>query len=370
MDTDHDHKSSSSPTKQAPPSSGNNPPPSAGGGDESIESGWSWDYASHSSSRGGGSHANAFSVLNANKGPFKNSKRTMSMVYNAFGDEGMINTERIKSAVMNCTKQQRDNVEHDDESDDEDEDGFDKHQQQQQQQQPHGQVMKMAKIGLLALIAFFGIFQVGRFRGHRIGSEAELVVDDASLLSMSSMLASSSSKSSSLSMSEQYLRGNLPSESKMSSSSNAYSSSSSGTTITTREHNNTITIIHQAIFPIHLSHLSNLTKSYNPNVETPYFWDVHFSGESVAESIFSKCHSLVQAAEFGLRQFDYNEDVSFIFRVWLYCIILHSVLRYGTNIMIHSYVNVYINVSTCHKIPLHDLSRRNWKCSPWKEHST
>jgi hypothetical protein len=61
----------------------------------------------------------------------------------------------------------------------------------------------------------------------------------------------------------------------------------------------------------HLSHLSNVTDPYDPSSrETPYFWDVHFSGESVAEHAFAVCHGLVQACEFGLRQRDYNEDVS------------------------------------------------------------
>lgn len=69
----------------------------------------------------------------------------------------------------------------------------------------------------------------------------------------------------------------------------------------------TNTIVHQAIFPSYLNHLSNLTSPYNPQSETPYFWDVHFSGESIAESIFSSCHRLIQACELGLRQPNYNE---------------------------------------------------------------
>ncbi|KAL7488776.1 hypothetical protein ACHAW6_014363 [Cyclotella cf. meneghiniana] len=67
-------------------------------------------------------------------------------------------------------------------------------------------------------------------------------------------------------------------------------------------------ILHHAIFPPHLAHLSNLSIPYNADIETPYFWDVHFSGESVAEAIFSMCHGLVLAAEFGLRQIDYDEE--------------------------------------------------------------
>jgi hypothetical protein len=74
--------------------------------------------------------------------------------------------------------------------------------------------------------------------------------------------------------------------------------------------NNPNHILHHATFPPHLAHLSNLSIPYNVDVETPYFWDVHFSGESVAEAVFSMCHGLVLAAEFGLRQMDYDEEVS------------------------------------------------------------
>jgi hypothetical protein len=42
--------------------------------------------------------------------------------------------------------------------------------------------------------------------------------------------------------------------------------------------------------------------------ETPYFWDVHFAGETIAESVFRKCHFLIQACEHGLRQPNYNGD--------------------------------------------------------------
>jgi hypothetical protein len=69
-------------------------------------------------------------------------------------------------------------------------------------------------------------------------------------------------------------------------------------------------ILHHAVFPPHLEHLSNLTVPYDSATETPYFFDVHFSGESVAEAVFSMCHRLTLAAEFGLRHNDYNEEVS------------------------------------------------------------
>lgn len=34
---------------------------------------------------------------------------------------------------------------------------------------------------------------------------------------------------------------------------------------------------HHAVFPVHITHLSNLTIPFDAAVETPYFWDVHFS---------------------------------------------------------------------------------------------
>ena len=57
-----------------------------------------------------------------------------------------------------------------------------------------------------------------------------------------------------------------------------------------------------------LSTLSNLDQPYDKSTETPYFWDVHFSGETIAERVFSKCHGLVQAAEHGFQQPEYTED--------------------------------------------------------------
>jgi hypothetical protein len=69
-------------------------------------------------------------------------------------------------------------------------------------------------------------------------------------------------------------------------------------------------------FDDYLAHLTNMTHPYDADVETPYFWDVHFSGESIAERVFGLCHDLVMASEFGLRQPDYDEDVSFFFFVF------------------------------------------------------
>jgi len=142
-------------------------------------------------------------------------------------------------------------------------------------------IIGMAKYGLLALIVFVGLFQIGRFRGRRRDAV------DTGL----------SASSPSLSTGEQHLRA-----SKNTRGEKPPSISNS---------NNNNTIVHQAYFSSYLSHLSNLTTSYDPSTETPYFWDVHFSGESVAEYVFARCHGLVQACEFGLRQHDYDEDVSF-----------------------------------------------------------
>lgn len=148
----------------------------------------------------------------------------------------------------------------------------------------------MLKTGL---VVFMGVFHIGRRRGHQLGEEE---------------MSFASSSSASSSMNDQYLRGHLPStdDAFLPSGNNPGSSSTRNQPLTDPN-----TIIHHAIFPSHLSHLSNLTLAYNPLVETPYFWDVHFSGESVAEAVFSKCHGLVQACEFGLRQPDYNEDAIF-----------------------------------------------------------
>lgn len=60
--------------------------------------------------------------------------------------------------------------------------------------------------------------------------------------------------------------------------------------------------------PSALQHLADMSIPFNPRLDVPYFWDVHFSGESVAESIFSKCHFLIQASEHGLKQPNFNHE--------------------------------------------------------------
>ena len=65
--------------------------------------------------------------------------------------------------------------------------------------------------------------------------------------------------------------------------------------------------------PNALGNLSDLNVPYDAGTETPYFWDVHFAGETIAERVFSKCHGLAQAAEHGLQQPDFTEDELAVF---------------------------------------------------------
>lgn len=60
--------------------------------------------------------------------------------------------------------------------------------------------------------------------------------------------------------------------------------------------------------PATLGNLADLSNLYNPKSDTAYFWDVHFAGETIAESVFSKCHFLILACEHGLKQPEYNDE--------------------------------------------------------------
>lgn len=60
--------------------------------------------------------------------------------------------------------------------------------------------------------------------------------------------------------------------------------------------------------PLALSDLADLSNLYNPKTDTAYFWDIHFAGETIAESVFSKCHFLILACEHGLKQPEYNDE--------------------------------------------------------------
>lgn len=239
----------------------------------SIASGWSWETRSS---------------LNVSRVQTKYANKK-DMVYNAFGNENVIK-ERIMN-VMNCTKngrggyntvsQQRYNN-HRNDGEDSDDDGY---YEKNQQHQSTSTFNKIAKLCLFLLLLFMGILTINRKR-NKNNQQGE-VVDD-------SLFA----------MSEQYLRGQL--DGVLGGETNTNS-------INGGEYTTSNVIVHDAIFPKHLSHLTNLTTMYNPQIETPYFWDVHFSGESIAEHVFSSCHELVLACEFGLRQPDYNEDVSFVY---------------------------------------------------------
>jgi hypothetical protein len=147
---------------------------------------------------------------------------------------------------------------------------------------------KSRLLTLMMDMLFIGVFAIVRRRGHQTTTQFEGLSMSAALYSPKEEQSSSltDGKSSSLIRGGQY---------------------ASDTMSNPIDDNN---IVHQAVFPPHLSNLANLTAPYNPQTESPYFWDVHLSGESVAEAIFAQCHGLVMACEFGLRQPNYNEDVS------------------------------------------------------------
>lgn len=65
--------------------------------------------------------------------------------------------------------------------------------------------------------------------------------------------------------------------------------------------------------PAALSSLAELSTPYDRESDVPYYWDVHFSGESVAERVLAKCHGLAQACEHGLSQPNFNEEKLEIF---------------------------------------------------------
>ena len=229
--------------------------------DNSVGSGWTWaSKSTNASSR----------IINLH------SKYTnKNVIRSAFG-------EKIKS-VVNCTKGGNrgsyDGVRKDDD---------DEH--YQQQPKSDSIVVTFIKICCMLVIIVMVTNEVKRRMKRRRKSYTPYTMDSA---------INADTDNSLFSLSSQYLR-----------SENSASSSYISNMQQNQDHTNTI--IHQAIFPQHLSHLTNLTQVYNPKIETPYFWDVHFSGESIAEHVFTSCHELVLACEFGLRQPDYNEDVSYL----------------------------------------------------------
>mmetsp|Transcript_12291 Transcript_12291/g.17476 ORF Transcript_12291/g.17476 Transcript_12291/m.17476 type:complete len:451 (+) Transcript_12291:46-1398(+) len=60
--------------------------------------------------------------------------------------------------------------------------------------------------------------------------------------------------------------------------------------------------------PEALRYLADMKTPYNKVAEVPYFWDIPFSGETMAERMFRKCHILVQACEKGVEQPDFNDE--------------------------------------------------------------
>jgi len=267
---------------------------------DSVDSGgWSWPSMSSTTSPNPTNNKPNNSTTNpkvgSSSGNNKRNQRGRQYLYNKYSKRGMFtNTvyhSQIKTRIMsamNCTKSPQHDDDNYDNSDEEED--KDKHQQQTQN------IIGMAKLGLMLLIMVGGASRLGRRR--------HIPRSSSSYKSMSS---------SSISMNDAHLRGQRP-----------FYDAGGGRT---REGNNyTLALgnLSQStiLLPVQISsHLSDITLPYNSNNNnstdmnnaskaTPYFWDVHFSGESVAEYIFSACHGLIQACELGIRQPDFNEDVS------------------------------------------------------------
>lgn len=184
-------------------------------------------------------------------------KNKMNMVFNAFGDNRRL-FRRVKK-VMKCTQNDNEDVEKDaDELNLSSEDTNSKR-------------TSTSKVIFVMMLIALVVFNVGRRKGRNMEKEKE------SLSSLNNQKLSVPK----LQVQDNFIMEKLP------------------------KNNQTAAL--DVLFPSYLSSLSNLTEEYRPE-ETPYFWDVHFSGESIAEAIFSNCHNLVLAAEFGLRQPDYTED--------------------------------------------------------------
>jgi len=237
---------------------------------QSVGSGWTWATRS--------TQSHAFRI-NQKYGTTHKSYIGSTL----FGGENVI-TSRIKSA-MNCNRDKshlinRGNNRRDgkDEEEDEKEQLIKQQQKQNQQSLLPFNMMTLLKLLLFILILFMGIQTINKRKQHNSNSSSSNTTEEEESL---------------LQISEEYLENSLR------GASNTISELTSNT------------IVHTATFPQHLSHLTNLTNMYNPRIETPYFWDVHFSGESIAEHVFSSCYGLILACEFGLRQPDYNEEVSF-----------------------------------------------------------
>lgn len=277
-------------------------------GDSVDSGGWSWPSNTSTTT----SHYNTNTNTNATIHGNKRNQLGHQYLYNKYSKRGMFNNTvyqtfrgkgdnqlrtRIMSA-MNCTKSPH---QHDDDDTDEG-DGRTYRDRNHTQQQPLNKMFGMlAKLGLMLLMMTGSVSRLaGRYHSK----------PKASSLSFKNMPSSSSS----ISMNDLYLRGQQ-------TSYHAHGEIQQNSTHSTN--------LSQAILlPAHLSsHLSDIALPYyhssssigtnnftfrnkTVNNDTPYFWDVHFSGESVAEYIFSACHGLIQACEMGIRQPDFTENVS------------------------------------------------------------
>ena len=335
-DSDHSIMTSGSVSKQKkmPPmdrSSGNN-----GGIDNMgniMDRNMGADAISSGRVTSSASHATNMSLIGRLQTPFQHSKRTMSMVYHAFRHDHSYDTNGGSTVrqkmlhLMNCTKKNG---------------GEEDHNERDRERPNHefetkpflsspfchsmdvGSNMQQWKQGRLirfifAIVILSLIFL--RFDGRRHGlSRHEGIYEEndirdgeeRGIVSPSSPLLSYFPEEASSPQSNEFL-SDLSSLRGNSSPINPRNPTITGNTAAGNHHsspNSNALVIHHAYFPHYLQHFSNLTTPYNPEIETPYFWDVHFSGESIAEAVFGHCHRLVQACEFGLRQPNYNEDVS------------------------------------------------------------
>ena len=197
------------------------------------------------------------------------------------GSTGQIMKTRIMSA-MKCTKSPT-TPQHDDNSDNSDKGDGKIH----RKYQPANKIFGIAKMGLMLLMVFGGLSRLGRRRRRNISN-----------------MSSSSYSSPYMSMNDMYnsTLGNL-SQATVVALPAHISSHLSDISLTSYHYENN-----------DISNNNNYSSTNDTNNTkknaTPYFWDVHFSGESVAEYIFSACHGLIQACELGIRQPDFTEDVS------------------------------------------------------------
>jgi len=81
-----------------------------------------------------------------------------------------------------------------------------------------------------------------------------------------------------------------------------------------------------------LDSISNLTTSYDPQQEIPFFVDIKLTGSTMVKRSISKCFNLTMACELGLRQPNYNDEELAVFPSWYM-----------------GYTGLYVNVDTSTK---------------------